>query len=209
MHEQKLPQTQYIIPEQNSGLVQDVAVEVENVYSGLTDVYAYMDEPKAELQPHPSIINVVLPIQEEILGLRHRALDVEPTAATGLLKKFLGRLSLGSHKPTTEHEYVEEESIVGGVVLGIAPQGMSRQFFYMNDGNWFFISSVKDANGVMTRATTRYHVQPHGVIKSTEGTGHTMLDEESLETFIEATKRYVHAISQSVYSDRSDYDLAA
>ncbi len=155
---------------------------------------------------------VIHDIQNDIEVVRQAKLTEQPQEIDihPLMRVLRVLVSTIPTQKLTHADLVERESRVGGRSLGEAPIGMERQFCFVDDNDWIFISTVS-IDGKLQKAVTRYEVRAEGVLKSNDGKGHSLLTGEELQNFVNACKRYQSAVLSDIYGQttKSQYDLAA
>lgn len=103
-------------------------------------------------------------------------------------------------KTLTERELIELESQIGREVFGPAPQDVvRREFFNLDESTWIWHEQIKQADGSTQEMTTRYEVQPQGILKVQSGPRYTYLEGAELQNFVLATKEYYERVTRQLY----------
>ncbi len=103
-------------------------------------------------------------------------------------------------KTLTERELIELESQIGREVFGPAPQDVvRREFFNLDESTWIWHEEIKQADGSTQEMTTRYEVQPQGILKVQPGPRYTYLEGAELQNFVLATKEYYERVTRRLY----------
>ncbi|OYW83738.1 hypothetical protein B7Z17_05240 [Candidatus Saccharibacteria bacterium 32-49-10] len=103
-------------------------------------------------------------------------------------------------KTLTERELIELESQIGREVFGPAPQDVvRREFFNLDESTWIWHEEIKQADGSTQETTTRYEVQPQGILKVQSGPRYTYLEGAELQNFVLATKEYYERVTRQLY----------
>lgn len=84
-----------------------------------------------------------------------------------LIPKILP-LSDEQRRANFERSLLRREAKIGGQLFGPLPKGHDRQFFCLDEHTWIWHEEWTQ-NGKRQIITTRYDVQPKGVIKSQDG----------------------------------------
>jgi hypothetical protein len=104
------------------------------------------------------------------------------------------------HKGTSQRELIQRESKIGSQLFGAVPVGHRREFFCLDKSTWiWYEESVDPVNGNKTAVTTRYEIQPHGILKAQEGAQYTYLEGEELQNLRIAIRMYYEEIARQVY----------
>lgn len=124
------------------------------------------------------------------------------------------KLSMGSflrHK-LTERDLIRMESQIGGQLFGPVPAGHRREFFCLDSKTWIWHEEWNE-NGQRQQLTTRYEIQPNGILKMQDGQPYSMVEGEELRNLAEATRLYREQVAEHVYhrnsQTQSAYALAA
>jgi len=173
------------------------------VFSAPIDVAKNQTERLVEFDP-----NRTAAMQIDIEEARRAKLAEETLSTTVHPLMRLAHVLVGpsrSGQQLTEGKLIGQESYLGGSIFP-PTEGIERQFYYVDGGDWFFVSTVGEE-----RAVTRYQVHNNGILKSRDGKGHEFMSGEELETFILATERYHALVLDKIYQKptSSDYDLVA
>lgn len=104
------------------------------------------------------------------------------------------------HKGTSQRELIQRESKIGSQLFGPVPAGHRREFFCLDKSTWiWYEESIDTATGNKTAVTTRYEIQPHGILKAQEGAQYTYLEGEELQNLRIAIRMYYEKIARQIY----------
>jgi hypothetical protein len=105
-----------------------------------------------------------------------------------------------SQKQLTERQLLQLESKIGSQLFGEVPEGHRREFFCFDDTTWIWYEEWKDATtGKLQSSTTRYEIQPKGVMKVQEGARYSYIEGDELKNFDAATELYYDRVVREVY----------
>ena len=103
-------------------------------------------------------------------------------------------------KKFTERELIQLESEIGATIFGEKPAHVTRrEFFNLDKDTWIWYEEVADGKGGRQELTTRYEVQPKGLLKIQPNYQYTYLEGAELQNFILATKEYYERVSRQLY----------
>ncbi len=102
-------------------------------------------------------------------------------------------------KGLTERQLIELESQIGGQLFGPVPAGHRRDFFCLDEHTWVWHEEWKDVNGKRQVSTTRYEVQPKGILKIQSGRTYKYIEGEELENLAIAVRMYFEQTMREVY----------
>lgn len=103
-------------------------------------------------------------------------------------------------KKLTERELIQLESQIGATVFGEKPAHVKRrEFFNLDENTWIWYEEVIDAEGKTQQLTTKYEVQPLGILKVQPNYKYGYLEGAELENFILAVKKYYERVARQVY----------
>ena len=121
----------------------------------------------------------------------------------GILKKITGlitgRPQRGLVKKITERSLIERESEIGRELFGPIPAGHKREFFCLDPQTWVWHEEWRDENNTLRTSTTRYEVQPGGILKVQPGRVYKYLEGEELENLGIAVKLYYERCAREIY----------
>ena len=116
---------------------------------------------------------------------------------TPLLK--LGKKSQEPRK-LTERELIQLESKIGVTVFGQLPAHVKRrEFFNLDETTWIWHEEVVTKDGKTEELTTRYEVQPKGILKVQPNYHYSYLEGAELQNFVLAVKEYHDRVMQRLY----------
>ena len=103
-------------------------------------------------------------------------------------------------KKLTERELIQLESQIGATIFGETPSHvLRREFFNLDETTWIWHEEVVGADGKREELTTRYEVNPKGVLKIQPGPRYTYLEGAELQNFVLAVQEYYERVSRQVY----------
>lgn len=103
-------------------------------------------------------------------------------------------------RPLTERELIQLESQVGATVFGEKPAHVyRREFFNLNENTWIWHEEVRTSSGENKEMTTRYEIQPHGILKVQPGPHYKYIEGQELQNFVLAVKEYYERVSRQLY----------
>lgn len=120
----------------------------------------------------------------------------EPVAVNPKLKEAF----LKPKKKYSDRDLLRMESAVGRHLFGPIPDGVTREFFCLDDRTWIWYEQWKDAETLELRERTiRYEVHSKGVIKIQEDQPYVVLEGDELKNFGIATRLYYEHVMRDVY----------
>ncbi|OYW85170.1 hypothetical protein B7Z17_02810 [Candidatus Saccharibacteria bacterium 32-49-10] len=100
----------------------------------------------------------------------------------------------------TERELIELESEIGRQIFGSIPVNViRREFFNLDKETWIWHEEVQNADGTRTDLTTKYEIQPKGILKVQPGPRYSYLEGQELNNFVLATKEYYERVARGLY----------
>ena len=100
----------------------------------------------------------------------------------------------------TERELIQLESQIGQQVFGATPlHVVRREFFNLDETTWIWHEEIKHEDGTKEELTTRYEVQPRGILKVQPGPRYTYLEGAELQNFVLAVKEYYERVTRDLY----------
>ncbi len=116
------------------------------------------------------------------------------------LKRLItGEQVAQSRSKITERELIERESVIGRQLFGPVPVGHKREFFCLDSKTWVWHEEWKDEDNKLRTSTTRYEVQPGGVLKVQPGRVYKYLEGEELENLALAVQMYYERSMREIY----------
>lgn len=103
-----------------------------------------------------------------------------------------------THQPT-ERQLIERENEIGRELFGPIPAGHRRDFFCLDEHTWVWHEEWRDENGTMQTSTTRYEVQPNGILKVQSGRVYKYIDGEELQNLTTAVRLYYEKVMRDIY----------
>lgn len=103
-------------------------------------------------------------------------------------------------KAPTTRELIRLESQIGQSIFGAMPHNsLRREFFNLDKNTWIWHEEVRRPDGSKEEITTRYEVQPRGVLKIQPGPRYTYIDGAELQNFVSAAKAYYERVTLKLY----------
>ena len=121
--------------------------------------------------------------------------DDDNTGLVSILKKKNRPL-----KKFTERELIQLESEIGATIFGEKPGHVTRrEFFNLDKDTWIWYEEIVDKDGKKQELTTRYEVQPKGILKVQPNYRYSYLEGDELQNFVLAVKEYYERVSRDLY----------
>ena len=103
-------------------------------------------------------------------------------------------------KKFTERELIQLESEIGATIFGEKPEHVTRrEFFNLDKDTWIWYEEIVDKDGKKQELTTRYEVQPKGILKVQPNYRSSYLEGDELQNFVLAVKEYYERVSRDLY----------
>lgn len=103
-------------------------------------------------------------------------------------------------KMTTERDLLEAESAIGRTLFGpLPPFVVRRDFFNLDETTWIWHEVTRNSRGGMEETTTRYEVQPRGILKVQPGPRYSYLEGAELHNFTLAVRTYYERVASTLY----------
>lgn len=119
----------------------------------------------------------------------------------------LPKIGRKSSKPLTQRELIQLESHIGAAIFGEKPEHVvRREFFNLDENTWIWHEEVLQENGKNQQLTTKYEIQPRGILKIQPNYKYSYLEGAELDNFVMAAKEYYRRIKYDIYSDVSGDD---
>ena len=100
----------------------------------------------------------------------------------------------------TERELIQLESQIGVEVFGKVPSHVKRrEFFNLDPTTWIWHEEIITKDGKTEELTTRYEVQPKGILKIQPNYHYSYLEGAELQNFVIATKEYYERVKRELY----------
>lgn len=104
----------------------------------------------------------------------------------------------------TERELIEAESAIGRTLFGPMPRHVVRRdFFNLDASTWIWHEVTRNDTGGMEEKTTRYEIQPRGILKIQAGPRYSYLEGAELRNFTLAVKAYYERVTTTIYKQIS------
>lgn len=103
----------------------------------------------------------------------------------------------------TERELIQMESQIGAAVFGQLPGHVKRrEFFNLDETTWIWHEEVVTKEGKTEELTTRYEVQPKGVLKVQPNYRYSYIEGAELQNFVLAVKEYYDRVMRRLYHSK-------
>ncbi len=102
-------------------------------------------------------------------------------------------------KQLSERQLIERENEIGRQLFGPIPADHGRDFFCLDENTWVWHEEWKDVDGKTQTATTRYEVQPAGILKVQSGRVYKYIEGEELRHLVTAVRLYYERVMRDVY----------
>ena len=123
---------------------------------------------------------------------------ISPDESTKLLLKLSKEDE--SLQLLTERELIQLESQVAQAIFGEKPAHvLKRDFFNLDETTWVWHEEIERPDGTIAESTTRYEVQPNGILMVQPGPKYTYLEGVELRNFVIAVKAYYERVSREIY----------
>ncbi len=115
-----------------------------------------------------------------------------------IITNFFSKMFQDSRNLSREQmssDLIRLESAIGREVFGPVPEGVSREFFCLDENTW-----VWHENSSKGQKITRYLVQDGGVLKSVNGSGYTKVSKQELQHLARAAEIYQQRVNSELYN---------
>ncbi len=102
-------------------------------------------------------------------------------------------------QPLTERQLIELESEIGKQLFGPIPDGHKRDFFCLDEKTWVWHEEWRDVDNKVQTSTTRYEIQPGGILKVQPGRVYKYLEGEELANLSTAVRMYYEYCMRRIY----------
>lgn len=103
-------------------------------------------------------------------------------------------------KALTERELIQLESEIGATIFGEKPGYVKRrEFFNLDKDTWIWYEEITTTDGKTEELTTKYEVQPQGILKVQPNYTYSYLEGAELDNFVLAVKEYYERVARQVY----------
>ena len=100
----------------------------------------------------------------------------------------------------TERELIQLESQIGVTVFGqMPPHVKRREFFNLDESTWIWYEEIIKPDGKTEELTTRYEIQPKGILKIQPNYRYSYLEGVELQNFVLAAKEYYERVMRQLY----------
>lgn len=100
----------------------------------------------------------------------------------------------------TERQLIEWESEIGRDLFGPIPADHRREFFCLDEHTWVWHEEWIDVDtGQRRSTTTRYEIQPNGILKAQDGLNYRYIEGRELENFGLAVRLYYERVAREIY----------
>lgn len=101
---------------------------------------------------------------------------------------------------TTERDLIREENQIGKQLFGELPIGHVRDFFCLDENTWVWHEAwVDKESGETKEITTRYEIQPGGILKVQTGHEYKYIEGVELQNLAIAIRLYYERTMRSIY----------
>lgn len=100
---------------------------------------------------------------------------------------------------TSERQLIEQENQIGKEVFGEIPADHRRDFFCLDEHTWVWHEEWIDGDNKHQVSTTRYEVQPNGILKVQSGRVYKYIDGEELQNLTIAVRLYYENVMRDIY----------
>lgn len=101
---------------------------------------------------------------------------------------------------TTERDLIREENMIGKQLFGELSAGHVRDFFCLDEKTWVWHEAwVDNEPGETKEITTRYEIQPTGILKVQTGRDYKYVEGVELQNLTIAIRLYYERIMRSIY----------
>lgn len=104
-----------------------------------------------------------------------------------------------ARKNVSERQLIERENEIGRHLFGPIPADHRRDFFCLDENTWVWHEEWKDVDGKTQTATTRYEIQPAGILKVQSGRVYKYIEGEELRHLVTAVRFYYERVMREVY----------
>ena len=111
----------------------------------------------------------------------------------------VGTKTTRSLEPLTERQLIELESEIGKQLFGPIPAGHRRDFFCLDEKTWVWHEEWRDLDNKLQTMTTRYEIQPNGILKVQPGRVYKYLEGEELTNLSTAIRLYYEYTMRRIY----------
>jgi hypothetical protein len=116
-------------------------------------------------------------------------------------KKQLGRAASSAAQSTNAyHSLIKREGAIGGQLFGRVPDGVSREFFCLDERTWIWHEQWVDKSGRQCQKTIKYEVRNDGILKSQDGADYQYVAQPEVENLLQATRVYRKRVEQELYA---------
>lgn len=116
-----------------------------------------------------------------------------------ILELLTGGPTINHPKALTDRRLIEMESRIGRELFGPIPAGHRRDFFCLDDKTWVWHEEWRDEDNKPQSSTTRYEVQPNGILKAQEGHVYKYIEGEELTNLTIAVELYYRRCMTQIY----------
>lgn len=98
----------------------------------------------------------------------------------------------------TNRDLIRLESKIGAQLFGPLAKGHRREFFCLDEHTWIWYEEWTE-NGKKQSVTTRYEIQPTGVLKVQDGHPYQVVAGDELRNLLHATRMYTEHVVRGMY----------
>ena len=107
--------------------------------------------------------------------------------------------SLRPLKEMTERQLIELENEIGSALFGPIPANHQRDFFCLDEHTWVWHEQWRDEANKEQTSTTRYEVQPSGILKVQSGRVYKYIEGDELRNLAVAVRMYYERVMRGIY----------
>ena len=99
----------------------------------------------------------------------------------------------------SERDLIELENEIGRELFGPIPDGHRRDFFCLDERTWVWHEEWRDLDNKLQVSTTRYEVQPNGILKVQSGRVYKYIEGQELRNLAVASREYYERTMRAIY----------
>lgn len=95
-------------------------------------------------------------------------------------------------------EAIHEEAKIGATVFGPIPNGVSREFFCLDENTWVWHEEWTDTSGKLQTMMTRYDIRPNGIFKAQNNNSYQPISRVETKNLLMAIHRYNQLVDEAI-----------
>ena len=100
----------------------------------------------------------------------------------------------------TPRQLIQKESEYAQGIFGqVSSNIVRREFFNLDEKTWIWHEEIRDQAGDTHEVTTRYELQPRGILKIQPGPRYSYISGGELDNFYRAVRAYYERVSIGLY----------